>query len=222
MGTSPKLRNAGLLFVLFLLCCFHLFGVRLPMLFGLVLLAFLVAHGMIPFWCCLRHFGVDVDFDHLWFCVSSFAVGPTYENRSIMRTIIIIESTFSRTSRGMICDIEPLSNISCAIFNLLKLTRGLGGLIRAQHIDQLQVFNPDPHFFAHLAPAHRIRSRRQAAKTYKLITGNCLYGTAPLRTPSTLQRPKTGPGPGQTNQPCQAHQTGTQKGAIGLSPMVES
>lgn len=42
---APGLGGPGLPLVLFLLCGFRLFGILLPILFGLVLLAFLVAHG---------------------------------------------------------------------------------------------------------------------------------------------------------------------------------
>jgi len=42
---APGLGDSGLSLVLFLLCGFRLFGILLPTLFGLVLLAFLVAHG---------------------------------------------------------------------------------------------------------------------------------------------------------------------------------
>ena len=56
---TPGLWGAGLLFVLFLLGGFRLFGVLLPLPFGLVLLAFLVAHGITPFWCSSWHVAVS-------------------------------------------------------------------------------------------------------------------------------------------------------------------
>ena len=46
---TSGLWDAGLLSVLFLLGGFRLFGVLLSLPFGLVLLAFLVAHGITPF-----------------------------------------------------------------------------------------------------------------------------------------------------------------------------
>jgi len=46
---TPGLWGAGLLSVLFLLGGVRLFGVLLLQLFGLILLAFLVAHGITPF-----------------------------------------------------------------------------------------------------------------------------------------------------------------------------
>ena len=45
----PGSGGLGLLPVLFLLCGFHLFGLLLLLPFGLVFLAFLVAHGVTPF-----------------------------------------------------------------------------------------------------------------------------------------------------------------------------
>jgi hypothetical protein len=43
-----------------------LFGLLLPLSFGLVLLAFLVAHGVTPFWRSPLHFAARVTFCHLW------------------------------------------------------------------------------------------------------------------------------------------------------------
>ena len=48
-GWPENLGGPGLPFVLFLLCGFRLFGILLPLPFGLNLLAFLVAHVMVPF-----------------------------------------------------------------------------------------------------------------------------------------------------------------------------
>ena len=59
------LRDPALLTVLFLLCGFRLFGFLLPISFGLVLLAFLVAHGVTPFWCSPLHFAVRAISGHL-------------------------------------------------------------------------------------------------------------------------------------------------------------
>ena len=46
---APRLGGSGLLSVFFLLCGFSLFGFLLSLPFGLVLLAFLVAHMITPF-----------------------------------------------------------------------------------------------------------------------------------------------------------------------------
>ena len=44
----PGLGGPGLAFIPFLLCGFHLFGVMLTMLFGLVFLTLFVAHVVAP------------------------------------------------------------------------------------------------------------------------------------------------------------------------------
>ena len=69
LGCSLSLvgyRGRGLLFFLFLLCGFRLFGFLLPILFGLVLLAFLVAHGVTPFWCSPSRLAASAVSGHLW------------------------------------------------------------------------------------------------------------------------------------------------------------
>ncbi len=62
---APGLGDPALLTVLFLLCGFRLFGFLLPISFGLVLLAFLVAHGVTPFWCSPLHFAARAISGHL-------------------------------------------------------------------------------------------------------------------------------------------------------------
>ena len=49
VSLAPGLGGSGLLSVFFLFCRFGLFGFLLPLPFGLVLLAFLVAHMITPF-----------------------------------------------------------------------------------------------------------------------------------------------------------------------------
>ena len=64
---APGSGGLRLLPVLFLLCGFRLFRLfrfLLPMPFGLVFLAFLVAHGVIPFWCSPSHFAASATCGH--------------------------------------------------------------------------------------------------------------------------------------------------------------
>ena len=53
---GSRLGGTGVLFVLFLLCDFDLFGFLLSIPFGLVLLAFLVTHWVAPLWIGSLHF----------------------------------------------------------------------------------------------------------------------------------------------------------------------
>ena len=62
---APGSGLPGLLLVLFLLGGFGLFRGLLPLSFGLVLLPFLVAHGMPPFWGGSGHFVLSAGFRHL-------------------------------------------------------------------------------------------------------------------------------------------------------------
>ena len=77
MLSAPRLGGPGLLFVLFLLCGFGLFGFLLPLPFGLVLLAFLVAHGVTPFWRSQSHVPASARSGHPWPWALPSILGPT-------------------------------------------------------------------------------------------------------------------------------------------------
>ena len=87
------LWGTGLLSVLFLLGGFRLFGVLLSLPFGLVLLAFLVAHGITPFWCSSWHVAVSASSGPLWPWSPPSVLGPTYELNVSVLSLLLLKIT---------------------------------------------------------------------------------------------------------------------------------
>ena len=98
VSLAPGLGGSGLLSVFFLFCRFGLFGFLLPLPFGLVLLAFLVAHMITPFrrsqssipasarsaYLCSRHFRL-----FLGHRISSYAAAAIFPTVQCLETVPI-------------------------------------------------------------------------------------------------------------------------------------